>query len=146
MRGKTHFLFAFILGLFWFRSILFAFVCAFSSLIPDIDSMSSYLGKRFKFFSVIARFIFGHRGFFHSILFGFLIFFFLYPFPPYSFAVFFGILSHLALDSLTPMGSAVFWPIHFRLRGPFKTGGFFESVFFVGLVVICVLEVSFYVF
>jgi inner membrane protein len=101
------------------------------SVLVDVDSASSKLGRRFKFLS----WFFAHRGFLHSLLacvlvsavFGLLNLWF-------GFGVFVGWMSHLIMDSLTVQGVGIFWPLGFRLRGFIRSGGWMEDVCFVVLL------------
>ncbi len=52
-----------------------------------------------------------------------------------------GWISHLILDSLTPMGIYPFWPMryHFRIKSPIVTGNVYELFFFFVIVTLTVL-------
>ncbi len=52
-----------------------------------------------------------------------------------------GWISHLLLDSLTPMGIYPFWPIkyHFRIKSPVITGNVYELFFFFVIVTLTIL-------
>jgi len=144
---KTHLAFSFLCAILvwpvfvdsgiprWFFLIIFIF----TSLLPDIDTTSSFLGKRFK----IVGWIFGHRGLFHSLFPFILIVIPVYLFFGfwYASAVFLGCLSHLVLDMLNHQGVGLFFPLlKWRIKGFCKSGGLFEKVLFIiciaGVVVV----------
>lgn len=134
MNGKTHALFALVLFLFFMflfsysflDSLVFFSVLFLSALLPDIDAMRSFFGKRVR----CVEFLIGHRTLLHSLwILGigtYLFFYFTSQY--YALAFFIGYASHLSLDSLTYAGIYLFYPFGPRIRGRFKTGGFQESV------------------
>lgn len=76
-----------------------------------------------------------HRKLFHNVWFAGLV----YWLGGLPFAV--GVLSHLVLDSLTPMGVNWLWPIPFeRLRGPISTGSLED--YFLASVMLVVIFLS----
>ena len=87
------------------------------SLLPDIDHRNSYIGKKVKTASKAINKLAGHRKLFHAPL----IYLFLYSMALGMVkdnllirgisGVFFGILSHLILDSLTVGGLPWFYPL-----------------------------------
>lgn len=90
--------------------------------LPDIDHPKSHLGRRLKLVSRFVNKAFGHRGFTHSLLFCTLVGWFLYNVnQSIGIGAFFGILSHILLDMLTPFskGVALLYPIKKRI-GLFK--------------------------
>jgi len=144
---RTHILFAlffYILAVQLFSlsfSIIFAALLAFGAILPDIDSPSSFVNRKYllgigKGIALFSE----HRGFFHSI-FGALIFFviaivivhffhlsFFYPVALVS-----GYLLHLAADSLNVSGIKWFWKSG-HIRWKIKTGSLSEQVFFILLL------------
>ena len=141
----THIGFALLLGLL---AVKFSFLpvnkylliatIIFASLLPDIDSGTSLIGRRFK----LASLFFKHRGMIHSLLFmiGFSALFFLLTKNLYYFlALAAGYLSHLLLDSMTPSGVALFWPRKNRSRGRFKTTGLFDVALLIVFVALDIL-------
>ncbi len=148
MMFRTHILFAlffYILTIQLFSlnfSIIFAAILAFGAILPDIDSPSSFVNKRYllgigKGIALFSE----HRGFFHSV-FGALIFFvialiiifFLKVSILYSLTLFFGYLLHLAADSLTVSGIKWFWKSG-HIKWKIRTGSVFEQLFFVVLLI-----------
>ncbi|RMF05154.1 metal-dependent hydrolase [Candidatus Woesearchaeota archaeon] len=88
----------------------------FGSVLPDSDLPTGHAVKRF-----LKKALLKHRGVTHSLLFAAIV----------SAGVWFlsrdagmglllGIASHLALDSLNPMGVELFWPLKKRVRGKIK--------------------------
>ncbi|HJX05820.1 MAG TPA: metal-dependent hydrolase [Candidatus Nanoarchaeia archaeon] len=141
----THLAFALFLSLMIVKnavlpvnSYVFVAIILLGSLLPDIDSGTSFIGKRFKLTSLF----FKHRGMVHSIIFmtGFSIVVFSITKSIYYFLAFAaGYLSHLLLDSLTPKGVAFFWPNKKRMRGRFRTTGLVDILLLVVFIVLDVL-------
>ena len=146
---RTHISFTifvlFLLELFFEVSTLFFFVSIFSTLIPDIDSRFSRIGRKKS--SRFLQFFFSHRGFLHSAFFLILIFGIFYLFALKSIAQGFllGYGFHIFLDSLTKGGIALFYPFKFRVRGFLKTGGIFEKSLFYALILIDCVFFAFFV-
>ncbi len=149
MRMRTHLLFSlFILVLLYrfhlfpsfsvslFYLLLFSSTLLFFTLVPDIDTSESYLGRRVFPISWILSLLFGHRRFFHSLLFALLLFSlpWLFGFELFAIAAGLGISSHLLMDALTREGVYPLYPLSFRVHGPISTGGLVELLFSCGLV------------
>jgi inner membrane protein len=107
------------------------------SLLPDIDHKNSYIGKKVKTASKAINKFAGHRKLFHAPL----VYLFLYSMALGMVkdnllliglnGVFFGILSHLFLDSLTVGGLPWFYPLskkRFSI-GNIKTNSKLEDIF-----------------
>ena len=72
---RTHLAFAFFIGLFFdFKSLI---VILIGSLIPDLDTSNSKIGRKV-IFSKLLNILFGHRKFFHSLFFGAILSFFVF--------------------------------------------------------------------
>ncbi len=135
MLFKTHLAFSIVIVLFLLRfelGIAFYVVFLIASIIPDIDSPNSKIGKRFKFLGLI----FNHRGFFHSILalflFSFLIYFFDFNL---ALAFFLGYSLHLLIDSFTKQGIYLFFPLSLKKsKGNIKVGSLLEKIIFMMLL------------
>ena len=144
---KTHVLFGFFIGALLFlinKSILFLLLIILGSIFPDVDEHKSFIGRRLPVISRILNFLFGHRGIFHTIFIGMIIFigFYLSGFLLLGLGFFIGYLSHLLLDSLTLLGVKLFWPItNLQLRGFVRTGGFTEYLFFIILSISTVIMI-----
>lgn len=139
MLARTHIAFALFLVLIFFHSVenfyLFAFVFLLSSLLPDIDTPFSKIGK-IKIFRLL-NFFTKHRGIFHSFIFVISISILLIFFENSIWLAFLlGYSSHLILDSLTIQGVRLFYPFKIKIKGLVKTNGFFENFLFVFLVII----------
>ncbi|MEM4647953.1 MAG: metal-dependent hydrolase [Candidatus Pacearchaeota archaeon] len=154
MMYKTHIVFA--LFFYLILCLIFNFpknfyillIIAFSSLIPDIDSTSSFINKKIKFGKIIAI-TSKHRGFWHSI-FGLLIFFIIslilskiiiiMHFPLY---VSIGYITHLIADSLTINGIKPLWKFsNFHIKGKIKTASLFEYILFIFLLILTIFIYS----
>lgn len=132
MKALTHLSFAFFLS-----SVIpvpdtartfFIIVSCVSSLIPDIDTERSFLGKKVWLFSRSLRSLFGHRKLFHSLLFAvsLSVIFSLFNIILGT-AVFAGMMSHIFLDSLTRQGTYPLYPVKKKVSFLLKTGGMTES-------------------
>lgn len=148
MMFRTHILFAlffYVLAIQLFSlnfSIIFTLILAFGAILPDVDSPSSFVNKKYLFGIGQGIALFSeHRGFFHSI-FGALIFFsatliiifFLKVSILFAIALALGYLLHLAADSLTVSGIKWFWKSG-HINGPIRTGSVSEQLFFVVLLI-----------
>jgi membrane-bound metal-dependent hydrolase YbcI (DUF457 family) len=124
--------------------IIFSIVALFATLIPDIDNSYSFLGK-YKVFRPLQFFV-QHRGPLHSFSFMLVVFILLYFFHQISaFAFLLGFGLHLFLDGFTKKGIYPLWPYTKRLGWRMKTGGLFETVFFVAFVVTDVFLFYFFI-
>lgn len=83
--------------------------CVLGSLLPDIDTPHSFIGRRLLPISWIINRIFHHRGIFHSIRFYTFIFLILPLFHPSNYtmygvvliSLYTGIVLHIILDKVT---------------------------------------------
>ena len=149
MLFRTHvvsFLFLFLLIFEKLENpLIFLFVGLFATVLPDIDSSNSRVGKKeiSKILTAFSR----HRGIIHSLLFVGIIYFVLWKFfPIVSFGFLIGYCLHLILDCFTRQGVRLFYPFKFRIKGICKSGGRFESFFFLllGLGVLILLVFNLY--
>lgn len=136
MLFKTHLAFSFLAFLFVWPLLpveapkwLMALAWVLASVIADIDSSKSKMGR----FVKPVAWIFGHRRWLHSfsgaVLLTLIVAFFSVDF---GFVVFGGYVSHLLLDMFNHQGIAPFYPfVKTRVKGPFKTGGLAEKVIFL---------------
>jgi inner membrane protein len=118
------------------QEVFFFLALIIFSILPDIDSARSYLGKRARPLSTILQLFLDHRAFFHSLLFiiaGTVIMIILSPTIALAFLV--GAGSHLFLDALTREGIRPFYPLKRRVRGAIKTGSLIEFAFFAALLI-----------
>lgn len=111
------------------------FVALLATILPDIDSRYSKIGKRK--FAKILQILSKHRGFFHSITFCLIISIILAFFLPIlSFGFFLGYSLHLLADSFTKLGIRPFWPLKLEAKGSILTGGNVEKGIFFTLCII----------
>jgi inner membrane protein len=155
MMFRTHILFALffyitLIKLFSLEfSLAFTLILCFGAILPDIDWPESYVNKKYllglgKGIAFFSR----HRGFWHSI-YGLGIFIALATFIfliNNSFVFFFalplGYFLHLAADSLNISGIKWLWKSKkLHLKGKLKTGGVFEQIFFVSLLLLTIYVV-----
>ncbi|MEK6928486.1 MAG: metal-dependent hydrolase [Nanoarchaeota archaeon] len=143
MMWKTHIALGTLFALLFFDNvkypIIFLPVVIISSLLPDIDSTKSYLGKRW-FFRPIQWFL-KHRGLLHSFSFCILVSIILsFFYPPASFPFFLGYGSHLIGDAITREGIRPFWPLKTEIAGHIRTDGKIEKIVFwslcLGIVIV----------
>ena len=118
------------------NTILFILIAIFFSIFPDIDETRSKIGRRYNLTSKIINFIFGHRGFFHTIYIPLVIFFIFFKLNnEIGIAVLIGYFSHLFLDATTRQGIRPLYPIiNKRINGPFRTNSITEKIIFVFIV------------
>lgn len=145
MMFKTHLIFGILAGLFFVKaftiqnSLLFLAVVTFFSIFPDIDSYHSKIGGKVKPVSFILNFLFGHRGFVHSLLFAFVVYggaYFLFG-STWAAATFIGFSSHLLLDSFTPDGTRPLFPFRGQVNGIVRSNGLVDyALFFVFLAAV----------
>ncbi len=145
MMFRTHILFALFFYLLFIKifsiqvSLIFIGILAFGAILPDVDSPSSFVNRKYLFGIGKGISLFSeHRGFFHSI-YGILItavvsiifVYFVKASFIYTLALPLGYFMHLAADSLNVSGIKWFWKTEkLHLKGPIKTGSIFEQLFF----------------
>lgn len=139
MLVRTHFLFGIVLALFFLPLIThvvwFIPLVLFASLLPDVDSMHSLLGRSIwlRPFQWLTK----HRGFLHSLTFALIVSFLLVLFfPIVAFPFFLGYAGHLLLDAFTVEGIRPLWPTDQEWKGSITTGSSLETGFFYGLVLL----------
>ena len=146
---KTHLvivaLFIILLIPFVNNPFLFSVIAFFATILPDIDSKFSSIGK--PKINRILQFFSKHRGMFHSLTFCFVVSLFLSFFiPVLAFAFFLGYSVHLFSDSFTKDGIPVFWPLKKHSKGFLVTGGIFEKGLFFGFIAVDLILVWVYLF
>jgi len=148
MLYRTHFVFGLLFGLVFLQFFhvdywwVFLLLVGLFSLLPDIDSPKSKIGRKIPVISHILNFIFGHRKIFHSMFFpvGLFVLFYLLGLSFVGFCILIGGLSHIIGDSLTREGINFFYPLgKFKVRGFIKTGGILENVVFWVFVVVIIV-------
>ncbi|HEC91716.1 MAG TPA: metal-dependent hydrolase [Candidatus Atribacteria bacterium] len=94
-----------------------------ASLLPDIDTPKSAIGRIFPFLSIPIEHKFGHRQITHSWIFIalcmilFLPFLFFKKFLIYS-SIILGVISHILIDMANPSGVPFFYPYYARFVFP----------------------------
>ena len=130
----THLTFAFLVGIYLIPSqILLVLI---GSMIPDIDNANSRVNRGLKI-TTIFSYLFKHRGFTHSIWFGFGLFILLNSIlPQYTFALVLGFASHLVIDSITKKGINFLYPVaRFHVSGFIETGKGGEKLILILLII-----------
>lgn len=124
MKGYTHLNCGIALSLAVCGDIINGVWLAVGSILPDVDSKNSLLGKSFPFIPKIIK----HRTLTHSVIFiaaSFMLNKYL--------AI--GCALHIFLDMMTKMGCPLLYPIRYNVRLPLagfvKTGGKFETFIFI---------------
>jgi inner membrane protein len=97
-----------------------AVTAAFASIIPDLDSSQSYLGRLVPFLSGPVEYQFGHRALTHSLLAQAVLGYAAWLLLPFGFflALVAGWVPHSVADMMTPSGVAWFWPSRVRCVMP----------------------------
>lgn len=133
MTGKTHLSFALLIFLIAYLIAGFreyyitAGAILLGSLLPDIDSPDSFIGKTIPGIPKVINILFGHRGVFHSLIFLAICFLAaLFVSAQAAIALAVGMASHLLLDALTVDGVPLLYPLKTRLRGFLRTGSLAE--------------------
>lgn len=121
--------------------LIFIPVVLVASLLPDIDSGFSYLGKKPIFRPLQWTTV--HRGLIHSYTICILLSFIIALFSPFLALPFFiGYSFHLITDSFTSNGIKPFWPLKFVSKGPVKVGGKIDRALFYTFVIIDIILIG----
>ena len=139
MIWKTHIAIGLAVALYFANRVtkpwIFMLVVVIASLLPDIDSGFSYLGRKPVFTPV--QMATKHRGIVHSytmcIFFSILIAFF---YPVFALPFFIGYSFHLFADSFTPQGIRPFWPFKATSNGSVTVGGKVDKAIFYTFAII----------
>lgn len=127
-----------ILAPFMSHPIVFGIFALAASLIPDMDSENSLVGRYrvLRIFQIFTK----HRGMIHSLSFCILISVLLALFiPVLAFPVYLGYAVHLLADSITLEGIQPFWPLKRRSDGWIRTNSSVEHAIFLTLVLLNLL-------
>ncbi len=117
------------------EKFLFIPIILVASILPDLDSGFSNIGKNFIFKPV--QMVSVHRGMFHSLTICAIAAIFLsFALPSTAFPFFLGYSFHLLADSFTPNGIKPFWPLKTKVEGKITTGGRIEDAILIVLLVI----------
>ncbi len=141
MMFRTHLAFALLVGLltmslFDLNKYLFVSLVLFAGILPDIDYPRSKIGKKLRAVSVPIKFLFGHRGIFHSVFMaGIISLVVWWFFDRLWIPVFIGYTSHLIIDGFTKLGVNLIHPFNqLHLSGFIETNSFSEKILFYALV------------
>lgn len=149
MLSRTHIAFSLLAGLLSLKYLnvpnayIFLLITCFASLVPDIDSSDSRIGKKIKPLSWVIEKTFGHRNILHSVfplMILFWIFFYFLKWNVAGMAFLIGYGSHLFIDMFTYMGIGFLHPLYKgRITGFIKTGSITEHILFFILVFVDIL-------
>ncbi len=125
------------------NELLFIAIAAVASIVPDIDHVSSFIGRRLPPFSLLLNFFFKHRGLLHSFLPLLPLFFILSRIltKEIATAVVIGYSSHLILDATTVKGIRPLYPLKLRIRGFIRTNSFAEKLVTLLLLIIVIIVI-----
>ncbi|HEA46398.1 MAG TPA: metal-dependent hydrolase [Candidatus Pacearchaeota archaeon] len=145
MLWKTHFAIGLAVAIYFSsyvpNPVIFIPVVLIASLLPDVDSGFSFLGRKPVFRPL--QWTTNHRGVIHSYTLGILVSFLIALFYPILALPFFiGYSFHLIADSFTVQGIKPFWPLKFVSKGPVKSGGHVDKTVFYVFVVIDVVLIG----
>ena len=115
--------------------IIFIFITLIATMLPDIDTGFSTIGKfrGFRFLQFFVR----HRGIIHSFSFAIAVSIILAIFwPMASLGFFLGYGIHLLVDSFTIDGIQPFWPYKKTSSWRLKTGSLIETTLFITFILI----------
>lgn len=136
MTGRTHLSWGIATSLALCGDVASGALVTIGSILPDIDSHSSLLGKSLPFIPKIIK----HRTWTHGLLFLVLCYFI-------NMYLFYGCCIHIILDMMTKQGCPMLYPFDLKFKFPFagfvKTGGKFEGFMFViSLFIITYLSIK----
>lgn len=147
MIWKTHLAIGLAVAIYFSAYVtepwIFIPVVLIATLLPDVDSSFSYLGKKaiFRPFQWTTK----HRGIMHSYTFCIFVSFFIsFFYPVIALPFFVGYSFHLIADSFTSQGIKPFWPLKFVSKGPVKVGGKIDrTIFHIFVLINVVLILTF---
>lgn len=136
---KTHISFSFLIILilwnFVTAKLLFSILLLLATMLPDIDSSTSYINRRIKPLDKISNFLTKHRGILHSMTFCIILTVIFVSFnPKLALPFFLGYSLHLVADSFTITGIKPFWPSNKVIKGFIRTGGLTERILLFSLI------------
>ena len=152
MMYYTHLAFGFLVSLIFIdifdisNKLLFILITIVFSIFPDIDERKSKIGKKYKFASRIINFLFGHRGFFHSIYIPLILYAVFYSTnAEISIAILAGYFSHLFMDAITKHGIRPLYPIvNRKINGFIKTNSILEKIIFLIIILLILYSLLLY--
>ena len=146
MLMKTHLVIGAFAVLFFLphveSKLIFVGVALIASVLPDIDSGFSTVGKKgiFRPLQMLTK----HRGVIHSftlciavsVIFAFFV-------PVLAFGFFLGYGLHLFVDAFTIQGIKPFWPLKEVSRGRVRVGGPIDETLFLVFIIMDVILLVF---
>ena len=137
MLFRTHIVFSlavyFVLSYFIEMPVFVLFFVLLATAFVDVDIKNSKAGNRW-FFRPL-QFMTKHRGVLHSLFLGLFLSLVIGAVSLWAgFGFFVGYISHLFLDCWTKSGVRIFWPLKLKIKGFVRSGGIFEQVVFVLLL------------
>jgi inner membrane protein len=109
--------------------ILTAFIC---SILPDLDTPKSKVGRRIRPISTIIKFLIGHRTFIHAVWLWAIASLLVFPWSTeVAIGIGIGYGTHLLLDALTKSGVQPLFPFPPKIMFLLKTGGITETLIFI---------------
>jgi membrane-bound metal-dependent hydrolase YbcI (DUF457 family) len=159
MRALTHLAFAGLTGVLAAGfganpGVAGAAALAAGSLLPDIDSQHSGLGRMIKPLSGRLERRFGHRTLTHSFLgiliFGILTSWLLWLYPPIWIWLLVGVFTHLLIDTANVTGVPLLYPLRLQFwlvanrswRVPYNSPREFTWLGVIALLTVCILPLS----
>ena len=147
MMGRTHMAFGLLtslvaLPLAQTNKYIFISLVVLGSLLPDIDCPNSKISKKAKTLSKAIHALFGHRGFFHTIFMGAIVYLVIIYLTSkiYATPILIGFISHLIADGFTKSGINFLHPITtLRLHGFIETNSTLEHVFLAVTIILTII-------
>lgn len=123
------------------NTLVFIPVVLIASLLPDIDTHVSTLGRGLIFRPL--QWLTRHRGILHSFTIACAVaLFFAFYIPVLAFPFFLGYGLHLLVDSFTVEGIQPFWPLRNKSEGKLRVGGSIEHAIFIAF---CITDVALFI-
>ena len=146
MMLRTHWTITIFAVLLFLPSItdktVFIVVALIATMLPDIDSGFSTLGKLQA--TKFVQFLVKHRGVLHSFTFCvFVSIVFAFFLPVLALPFFIAYSLHLFADSFTVSGIRPFWPLKNKSSWKLRTGSYGETSLFVVLLIVDIFLVIF---
>lgn len=116
-------------------ALLFVPTILIASVIPDVDTAFSNVGKHAVFRPL--QMVFRHRTLFHSFTLALVLSVIIaFYFPVVALPFFLGYSFHLLADSFTVDGVQLFWPLGKTSAGKIRTGGRIEDGIFISFLLV----------
>lgn len=120
------------------NEVIFVIVILISTILPDIDSARSHVGRSFLLRPL--QWMTKHRGILHSFtIAGLLAILFAIFVPVVALPFILGYGLHLVADAWSKEGIRPFWPFDMRVKGNLKVGGYIEETLFIVFVILDII-------